>query len=108
MLTKAQTQAIRAHVALDERTQDLIRLATADLMHGPSFYHDEDEDYPGFSAAVDLISQAIEVTDLYIDTSCDEIVAESDLEHVFPADVLHLDSRYVVRALVGRKLLEYV
>lgn len=114
MLTHDQIQAVRAHVALDERTQELIRLARADLFNGPNGVHD-DSDYPGFSAAVAMITDAIEVTDLYIDTDTDEVIG--DTEPSFDPDdecsysrehVICLDAREVVRTLVGKELLRYV
>ena len=116
MLTQAQIQAVRAHVALDERTQELIRLATADLYHGP--YANEDEDYPGFVAACHMIRDAFEPTDLYIDMQVDEVIGDTEPTFLddepdaeigyYASDVLHLDSRDVVRAVVGSELARYV
>jgi hypothetical protein len=121
MLTQSQIDAIREHVALDDHTQELIRLATWDLYEGPSGASEE-SDYPGFSAAVDMISKAIEVSDLYIDVEIDEVIGDTephwhgdcscdettDVVGYYPDTVLHVDSREVVRALVGRELAEYV
>lgn len=113
MLTHSQIAAIRAHVALDERTQELIRLATADLYNGPNA--NEDEDYPGFVPACHMIREAFEVTDLYIDTEIDEVIGDTEPSFdpedecsYSPDTVLHLDSRDVVRALVGSELARYV
>jgi hypothetical protein len=113
MLTQSQIQAIRDHVALDERTQELIRLATADLYHGP--YANEDENYPGFVPACHMIRDAFEATDLYLDTEIGEVIGDSEPSYDLdddrsysPETVLHLDSRDVVRALVGSELARYV
>jgi len=120
MLTQSQIQAIKAHVALDERTQELIRLATRDLYNGPG--HVNDEDYPGFSAAVHLISDAFEATDLYLDNEIDEVIGdtephwhgecgcteESEIVGYYPEHVIHLDARDVVRYVVGKELARYV
>jgi hypothetical protein len=104
MLTQSQIQAVKAHVALDERTQELIRLARADLYNGPNANHDED--YPGFAPACHLISEAFEATDLYLDTDSDEVM-ESEPDEVTEF-VVHLDSRDVVRYVVGKELARYV
>jgi hypothetical protein len=117
MLTHSQVMAIRDHVALDERTQELIRLANSDLYLGP-LDSDEGEvgDWPGFAPACHMIRDAFDgITDLYIDTDTDDVIGDTepsfdpDDECSYSPDmVIHVDSRQVVRALVGAELAGYV
>jgi len=109
MLTQAQRDAIRMHVALDEPIRRLISLATTDLHSGP-IYTEVDEDdtdtWPGFVAACRIIRDALPSSDLYIDLDTDEVI--SDGPEPLLDNVLHVDNRVVVRALVGAELSRYV
>lgn len=108
MLTKAQADAIRLHVALDEPICRLINLATTDLHAGPSYVEADEDDHdpwPGFAAACRLIRDAVPRSDLYIDLDTDEVIG--DIEPLLER-VLHVDNRVVVRALVGTELSRYV
>ncbi len=125
MLTANQIEAIRAHVALDERTRELIRLARWDLYNGP-INDDPEVNYPGFPAACSLISDAIEVSDLYLDVEIDEVIGDTEPHWhstdcgcdgddpdacevgYYPEHVIRVDARNVVQALVGRELARYV
>jgi hypothetical protein len=128
MLTRAQTDAIREHVVLDEHTRELIRLACADLYHGPihAAFDGEDLDrWPGFPAACEMIREAVPRTDLYLDVEIDEVIGDEEphwhgpgcgcvpdtgdeVTGYYPEHVLRVDSRDVVRALVGSELARYV
>lgn len=123
MLTPSQVTAIRDHVALDERTQELIRLARWDLYNGPTVSEDN---YPGFTKACSLISEALPSTDLYLDVEIDEVIGDTEphwhskecgcdgdepdtcVVGYYPEHVIRVDSRNVVSALVGRELARYV
>jgi hypothetical protein len=109
MLTRAQANAIREHVELDEPIRRLISLATTDLYHGPIItaeeHGDEADAYPGFVAACRMIGDAMPRSDLYIDLDVDEVIGE--IEPLFD-NVLHVDNRDVVRVLVGAELSRYV
>lgn len=108
MLTRTQADAIREHVALDEPIRRLISLATTDLYHGPIIteeeHGDEADSYPGFVTACRMIRDAMPRADLYIID--DEVIG--DVEPLLDCDVLHVDSRVVVRVLVGAELSRYV
>jgi len=110
MLTRTQANAIRDHVALDEPIRRLISLATTDLYHGPLVVEDEHGDeadgYPGFVAACRMIGDAMPRSDLYIVD--DEVIG--DVEPLLGDEdgVLCVDSRLVVRVLVGAELSRYV
>lgn len=124
MLTKAQSDAIREHVALDEPVLRLIRLANTDLYEGPTHVEDDDPDrYPGFPAACEMIRAALPSGDLYIDVEIDEVIGDSEPHWCgcgcepddpdapvgyYPESVLRVDQRDVVRVLVGRELSGYV
>lgn len=108
MLTKAQTDAIREHVALEEPIRRLISLATTDLYNGPIYVEVDEDDHdawPGFAAACRLIRDALPSSDLFIDLDTDEVIG--DIEPLLD-NVLHVDQRVVVSALVGRELARYV
>lgn len=128
MLTSAQTDAIREHVALDTHIKRLVRLAMADLYAGPAHVmidEDDHEPYPGFAAACEMIREAIPRSDLYIDVEIDEVIGDTE-PHMhgcecgcdpddpdapigyYPENVRCVDSREVVRALVGRELSEHI
>jgi len=106
MLTRAQANAIREHVALDEPIRRLISLATTDLYHGPIAVEDDGDDtYPGFPAACRMIGEAMPRSDLYIVD--DEVIG--DVEPLLDdCEVTCVDSRLVVRVLVGSELARYV
>lgn len=108
MMTANQINAVRAHVALDEHTKSLIRLATHDLYEGPIDADSlgEEHEWPGFCTAVEMIADAMPEGDLYLDTIFDD-VSDSEPEEMHAAIVV-LDKRAVVRALVGRELAQYV
>jgi hypothetical protein len=128
MLTRAQTDAIREHVALDTHINRLIRLARTDLYEGPAQLvvdEDDHEPYPGFVAACEMIREAIPRSDLYLDVEIDEVIGDVEPHWhgcecgcepddpdapvgYYPESVLHVDQRDVVRMLVGRELSEYV
>lgn len=109
MLTPAQVDAIREHVALEEPIRRLISLATTDLYHGPVYVEVDEDDcdaWPGFAAACRIIRDAMPGSDLFIDLETDEVIGDGEeplLDHV-----LCVDSRDVVGALVGRELARYV
>lgn len=113
MLTASQAASIRAHFALDARTQELINLARADLFHGPGA--NDDEDYPGFAAACHIIRESLDVGDLYVDSDFDDVIGDTEPSYdpdddtsYSPDRVVHVDSREVVRVLVGTELARYV
>lgn len=127
MLTRAQSDAIREHVALDEPILRLIRLARTDLFEGPTHVVDEDdhEPYPGFPAACEMIRAALPSDGLYVDVDIDEVIGDVEPHWhgcecgcepndsdapvgYYPESVLHVDQRDVVRVLVGRELSGYV
>jgi len=109
MLTRAQANAIREHVALDEPIRRLISLATTDLYHGPLAVEDDGDDtYPGFPAACRMISDAMPCSDLYIDLDVDEVIDGIGDNEPLLENVLHVDSRVVVRVLVGAELARHV
>jgi hypothetical protein len=78
---------------LDSQITTLIAQANYDLYYGPC----EDEDYPGFSTAVRLISDAISVSVFNAVISVDG--CDEDVE-IAPRDAKI--------ALVGRELAQYV
>lgn len=125
MLTQAQRDAIRMHVALDEPIRRLISLATTDLYCGPLYVEVDEDDtdtWPGFVAACRIIRDAMPSSDLYLDLDVDEVIGETepewlagddedqddDVPRYRPDCVLHVDNRVVVRTLVGAELSRYV
>ncbi|HEY8926184.1 MAG TPA: hypothetical protein VIU64_17500 [Polyangia bacterium] len=126
MLTRAQADAIREHVALGEHVRRLIGLARADLYHGPirgALDDEERAEWPGFFTACEMIAAELPRSDLYIDLDVDEVIGESEprwhgpecgcaedpeVACYHPDVVLHVDRSTVVRALVGSELARHV
>lgn len=73
---------IERHIALGEETQRLVTYAQADLWHGPIALSgdngpDDGEPWPGFTAACNAISEALDDhMDLWIDTTSDSVWSE--------------------------------
>ncbi len=100
---------------LPNNIKTLISQAKYDLYYGPIV---DDPEYPGFSTATSLISQALEdVNDLWIDTfagsystSEPEPIEDDEGETIEPTyeDYLHLSRERVQQHIVGTELGKYL
>lgn len=109
MLTRTQIDAIHEYIAIDEPVRRLISLARTDLYHGPlgdRLDEDDADPYPGFVAACRMIGDAMPRADLYIVD--DEVIGDVEPLLGDDCDVMRVDSRLVVRLLVGAELSQYV
>jgi hypothetical protein len=105
-------------LASNPEVSTLINQANWDLYNGPPSDRDG---YPGFTSATRTISSALnDVSDLWVSTECNdwldtqpcwECVDDETgelLEGENPEFWAHVDRRDVLRAIVGRELVEYV
>ena len=104
---------------LTDEIERLITLATYDLYFGPIGALDDDGNpWPGFSRSCELISAAIDPSDLWVDLDA-EYATDSEPEWGYdpddeestaqdPESWCHFEARDVKRAIFGAELAGYV
>jgi hypothetical protein len=110
--TKALDVFVRAWVSenLSHRVQALICMAQEDIYRGPHVLDWPTVSYPGFLSATKEISRALsDVPDCAYDSNNAEVY-ESSADDVQdnPYQLLFIDSRYIVKHIVGKELAQYV
>jgi hypothetical protein len=107
--------------ALPDNVKPLINQANYDLYFGPvdegfELYEDGDT-YPGFSKALDLISEALpNIHDVYFDECFGEIVEcepeayfdDEFQEWIEPDQYYLIESTDILKALLGKELYQYI
>lgn len=90
---------------LDDETRRLINQANFDLYHGPC----QEDDWPGFVTACRKVKLALADLPrvLFVDSDSDS-VTDSEPTEDDGGDWRHLDARDVMRAIVGKELVDYV
>ena len=98
--------------ALPENVRSLIHKANYDLYFGPM---PEDEEYPGFSSALHLINEHLEISDVYIDESgyvmeCEPEgwIDEESGEYIEPMDYYLIEAKDILVKVVGKELHSYL
>jgi hypothetical protein len=97
--------------ALPENVRSLIHKANHDLYFGPM---PEDAEYPGFSSALHLINEHLEISDVYIDESgyvmeCEPEgwIDEESGEYIEPMDYYLIEAKDILVKVVGKELHSY-
>jgi len=107
--------------SLPSNIKPLINQANYDLYFGPveeGFEMNQDGDtYPGFSKALDLISEALpNIHDIYVDGFCGEVLEcepeayfDDELqEWIEPEEYYLVESVDILKALLGKELYQYI
>ena len=118
--TKSANKRVRAHFAdkLTPEIERLITLATYDLHFGPiGPTADDGNPWPGFERACELISSAIEPSELWVDLEGDwigeteprwENPEDPESDGFMSEDFVHFECSDVKRAIFGTELAGYV
>ena len=94
--------------SLPEAARALIDAANFDLHFGPN---PPDDDYPGFTAALDIIAAAIdeaEIRDAYIDETGYISTSEPEPFDDYMPEFYIIPAEEIVRRIVGRELVQYL
>lgn len=96
---------------LEPKVLDLIRGANWDLYNGPLSVEDAEaqgiKDWPGFGKATEQIREALDdVREMFVDTESETWSTSEPEDYGF--GYWRVERRDLLRALVGRELVEYV
>lgn len=114
ILESIQEHANNLFNEIPDHVRGLIHAANLDLYFGPN---EPDDDYPGFTAALDAIAEALEklnITDVYVDEcgilECEpEAYFDDDLqEWIEPMDYYQVEAKDIIRKIVGKELIQYI
>jgi hypothetical protein len=117
MIPKAIAKEVRDFIEVPDRIRELGSLATSDLYFGPNVV-DEDETYPGFSAAIkEIRAWADEIPDrLWVDSltgsiwekePCPEEV-DGEIPEAFYDLIYCIEGADILKILFNSELVEYL
>jgi hypothetical protein len=114
ILDSIQEHANTLFNSLPNTARGLIHAANLDLYFGPN---EPNEDYPGFTAALDAIFEALEnlnITDVYVDEcgilECEpeSYFDEDSQSWVEPENYYLIEAKDIIRKIVGKELIQYI